>query len=616
MDNVPKVRSAILFLATVGVTIAPASGQPSIEAAFLRVPSAAGARESSKAINQRAHYPGSSGDYQLAVYVRDAMRRFGLRAWIEPFTATVYTPRVLQLQLLAAPVVNFSLRDQRIAADPDGSRSDAGLPFNAGSGDGDVRAPLVYVSRGLEADYATVARAGVAVAGKLVLVRYGAEYRGNLAARAARHGAAGVIFYSDPKDDGFARGSVYPNGPYRPLGVVQRGDVMADDHRQLTIPTLPVTATTAALLLANVRGAAGPTGWAGALPVSYAVGVTQSLVRLHVEMNARSTTLWNTIGELPGSDPSQMVVLGGHRDAWVYGVTDDGSGISTLLEVARGLGAVHRSGWVPKRSIRIAGWDAEEIGELGSSAYVAAHRGELLRGCVAYVNTDESASGPTFGAAGAAALAPVLRAAVGDVLHLSNVGVPAPAGGSDFESFIYTMGTPVLDLGYSGPFGTYHSPFDDLRFASLYADPGFVHHRAIAQTIGVVAIRLASSGAGAFRFEPYVAVLDDGMRDITRTAASVGVTVNPGLSAAVTRFEDAARAYDSNPPTGSGDKALKAVQVLDLVAYSASGYASVAFPRVAAAIASVKQQAVDSAVAATVDDLNQVTAILATINTQ
>jgi N-acetylated-alpha-linked acidic dipeptidase len=442
---------AIFFLAAMA-GICASGAQTSTEATFLQTPSAAGARASSQVINQRAHYAGTAGDYRLAVYMRDAMQGFGLRSWLETFTTTVYTPRVLQLQLLASPVVTFDLRDRAIPADPDGSRADAGLPFNAGSGNGDVRAPMVYVSRGLERDYATLQRAGVRVSGRIVLVRYGAEYRGNLAARAARHGAAGVIFYSDPKDDGYARGPVYPNGPYRPLGAVQRGDVMGDDHQPLPIPTLPVTAFTAQRLLADMRGVSGPAKWAGALPVKYLVGTTTSLVHLHVEMNARPTTLWNTIGEVTGSDPHQMVVLGGHRDAWVYGVTDDGSGISTLLEVARGLGSLHRSGWVPKYTIRIAGWDAEEIGELGSSAYVAAHRDELQRGCIAYLNTDEAASGPRFGAAGAAALAPTLTAVADQVLRVPNVQVDAPAGGSDFESCIYSKGTPGKEIGYRGPF--------------------------------------------------------------------------------------------------------------------------------------------------------------------
>ncbi len=224
----------IAILATVTAGAGSASVPENSEAEFLRIPSAAGARESSQKINAAYHYPGTPGDHALAEYMRDRMNAFGLRARLETFSATVYTPRILQLQLLASPPVTFDLRDRPIPADPDGSRPDAGLPFNAGSASADVRAPLVYVSRGLDGDYATLQHANVTVRGRIVLVRYGAEYRGNLAARAQRHGAAGVIFYSDPKDGGSARGPVYPNGPYRPLGAVQRGDVMGDDNAPLS----------------------------------------------------------------------------------------------------------------------------------------------------------------------------------------------------------------------------------------------------------------------------------------------------------------------------------------------------------------------------------------------
>jgi N-acetylated-alpha-linked acidic dipeptidase len=597
---------AIAGILAIAPAVAPASDEQ-VEAAYLRIPSAAGASASSRVLNEVMHYAGTPGDYRMAAYMRDTMLKYGLKAWIESFPATVFTPRVLQLQLLASPAVTFDLHDEKIAADPDGSRPDAGLPFNAGSGNGDIRARAVYVSRGLEADYQTLAHAGVPVRGRIAIVRYGAEYRGNLAARALAHGAAGVIFYSDPKDDGYGKGRVYPNGPYRPSGVVQRGTVSKHDEA-LAIPTLPVTADTAAKLLANASGKPGPPGWAGDLHLRYAVGTTKDPVHLHVEMNARRTTLWNTIGELTGSSPSQMVILGGHRDAWVYGVTDDGSGISTLLEVARGLGEIAKSGWTPKRTIRIAGWDAEEIGELGSSAYVTAHHDELRDGCVAYVNTDEAASGPAFGAAATGALNQIVGSAVTQVLHIAKPEIDAPGGGSDFESFVYTLGTPVVDMGFSGPLGTYHSPYDDYRYASLYADPGFVHHRSIAQTAGLIAIRLADAPVVAYRFVPYVASLRDGQKTMEHDAMRAAVTVGPGLADAIARFASAAQAYDDAGQDSL--QALQAAQRLDLVTYSANGYASVAFPAIAKAIATKSQANVDAAVQSTGQELDAITDLL------
>ena len=571
-----------LLAATLSAAVIAAPASPSRdEAAFLTIPSSSGASATSRVLDSVYHYPGTPGDYRMAVYMRDRLRSFGLRAWLEPFAATVYTPRALQLQILSSPAVSFDLRDMPMPSDPDGNRGGIGLPFNAGSGSGDVRAPLVDVGKGTDADYARLARSGVTVGGRIVLIRYGAEYRGDLAARAQVHGAAGVIFFSDPLHNPYA------------LYTVQRGEVMGDDNEPLHIPTLPVTATTAQRLIANARLS------------------NPSPIRLHVEMDARRTTLWNTVGEISGADTGQMIVLGGHRDAWEYGVTDDGSGIATLLEVARGLGALHRGGWTPRRSIRIAGFDAEEIGELGSAAYVAAHRAELQRGCVAYVNTDESASGPVFGAAAAGAIAPVAIRSIRDVLHIERPAVDVPAGGSDFEAFIYGIGTPILDIGYTGDFGTYHSPHDDYHYASTVADPGFVHHRTIAQAIGVFAMRLASAPE-PYRFSSYAVALDEGMVSLTTAAAKAHVILDSRLRLAIGRFDRAAVAYDAGSRQNDFANALHAAQQLDMLAYSASGYASVAFPRVADAIASGKQSVVDARLRETAAQLDAIAARLST----
>lgn len=582
-------RAAALFAVTALLgTAAAQDARSQPEAAFLAVPSAAGARASSRILNEHYHYPGTPGDYHLAVWMRDTMRSFGLRAWIESFTATVYTPQLLALQLLTSPSVTFDLRDGKIADDPDGSRAGVPLPFNAGSGNGDIRAPLVEVGRGLDADYERVAGAGVAVRGKIVLIRYGAEYRGNLAARAQRRGAAGVIFYNSPKDE--KPGRVYPNGPNRPPGAVQRGDVMGDDNVPLRIPTLPVTLETAQRLIANAHGA-------------------RALVHLNVRMNARVTTLWNTIGEVIGANPAESIVLGGHRDAWVYGVTDDGSGIATLVEVARGLGKLERSGWKPRRSIRIAGWDAEEIGEYGSAEYVRRHRAELQHGCIAYINVDESAAGPHFRSEVAGALAPVMLSAVSSVLKIARPPADDPSGGSDYESFIYALGTPIINLGYGGAFGTYHSTYDDFRYAALFADPGFVHHRTIAQTVGVIALRLADATAIPYRFAPYGKSLDAGLKTLSKVAATKNLTLPPGLGAAIARFETAAQTYDA-AAAHSETPMLQTAQKLDLLAYSANGYASVAFPTVANAISGGSQAAVNAATSTAASALDEITAQL------
>jgi N-acetylated-alpha-linked acidic dipeptidase len=579
-----------MIVATLSLMSALAQAAPADnETVFLRAPSSKGARASSKVLNHYYHYPGTPGDYKLAVYMRDTLQKFGLKAWIEPFETTVYTPRLLQLQILTPTPITFDLHDGKIAADPDGSRPGVPLPFNAGSGNGEVRAHVVDVGRGLDADYARLESAGVNVHGNIALIRYGAEYRGNLAARAQARGVAGVIFYNSPKDEG--PGRAYPNGPNRPPGAVQRGDVMGDDNVPLHIPTLPVTLYTAQRLLANMHGA-------------------NALVHLYVAMNSQRATLWNTIGEVTGADPKQSIIMGGHRDGWVYGVTDDGSGISTLLEVARGLGALQRTGWQPARTIRIAGWDGEEIGELGSAEYVRAHRDELSRGCLAYINVDESAAGSHFRASIAGALTPTVLPAVHSVLKIANPKVNDPSGGSDYEPFIYALGTPIVNLGYGGAFGTYHSTYDDFRYAELFADPGFVHHRTIAQTVGLIAIRLADAPNIPYHFAPYGKSLDAALVTLAKSATQAGLTLSPDLQTAINDFKTAAAAHDGATQPANDATALKTAQRLDLLAYSANGYASVAFPKIAAAIATKKQSDLDAAVKQTVSELNSISATL------
>ncbi len=602
--------SALVCIVFLTLGASPGSRLSADEAAFLKIPSADGARETSMFINEQMHYPGTPGDHRLALYMRDRMRELGLKAQVESFQVTVYTPKTLQLQLLSKPAVTFDLHEGRIASDPDGSRPDAGIPFNAGSGNGDVRAPLVYVSRGLEADYGTVQRAGVDVRGKIALVRYGAEFRGNLAKRAQDHGAAGVIFYSDPAEDGFKRGGVYPGGRFRPAESVQRGTVAFND-KELAIPILPVTSITARRLLADMTGVAGPATWAGGLPVPYVIGTSRSPVHLHVEMNAKPTTLWNSVGEITGSDPSQSVILGGHRDAWVYGVTDDGSGIASLLEVARGLGALHRQGWTPTRSIRIVGFDAEEIGELGSHAYVRMHHDELQRGCVAYINLDEVATGTRFNASATAAVSSAVADAALRVDGLANVKVRTPGGGSDFEPFIYDIGAPVISVGFSGPLGTYHSSYDDFAYAANVADPGFVHHRKIAQTAGAMALQLADSAAIPYTLLPYGTVLTAGATATGAAAQLAHVQFDASsLNAAIARFQTAARAFDAAHAAKDNATLLRVVHHLDALAYASNGYAAVPFPALAAAIASGRQQAVDGAIRQTVSSIDAASALL------
>lgn len=607
------------FLAVcLGVSIAGAAradngapGDRQIEQYLLDVPTSQGALDDSAWINREAHYPGSSGDYKLAVWMRDKLASYGFKTEIEPVYAQVPILKKAVLELLVKPRVDFDLKEVRIDQDPDASRTDSGVPFNAWSGSGDVSAPLVYANHGLDDDYQTLDRNHVDVHGKIVLVRYGAQFRGDLARRAMDKGAAGVILYSEPADrDGSDHGVAYPDGPYRPMGSVQRGSLRGP---ALKIPVLPVSALTARRLLQDINGQEPPAAWRGGMDAQYAIGTTRDLVHMRVDESYNWLWIWNTIGVLPGEDGAHTVILGGHRDAWVYGVTDNGSGISTLLEAARALGYVYHAGWRPKYNIQIAGWDGEEIGEAGSQSYVRTHFWSLSRGCIAYINADETATGNFFYTTATAALAPLappiarlvpdpheLSETVWDRWRKQDGGVQtfAPGGGSDHDAFLYLVGIPTMQMAFGGTFGVYHSAFDDLTYATTQADPQFANHQALSQLLALTAFRLASQ-AQPYRLDAYVPSMRQALAQLTNNNGT-GVSLDP-IAQAIDRFAAAGLS------TASTDNAIAAVHRLNLLFYGYEGYSAIAFPKLTEAMNGGDRAAVQAAVDKTAGEIDAVT---------
>jgi N-acetylated-alpha-linked acidic dipeptidase len=605
-----------------------ASAERATEREFIDLPTVAGVRESALMLQRRPHYAGSDADRELAYETRDLLAGYGFEATVDAFRARVDTPRKLGLEiapsgsvpiprtsLLMRPgpeAIGLTLREVPLAGDPPTADGGVSTPFNSGSGDGDVWAPFVYAGRGTPGDYDTLERAHVDVRGAIVLVRYGAEFRGLLAEHAQSHGAAGVLFYSDPKDDGFARGPVDPNGPWRPLTAVQRGSVGEKIH----IPTMPISARNAQRLLAYSRGVAGPPAWSGAMAGPYLLGRSVALVHLVVEMNRTPTTLYNTVARLPGDDDTHPVILGAHRDAWVFGISDNGDGVTVLLEVARGLGFLHGAHWRPRRTIVIALWDGEEIGLVGSTHYVRTHATELTR-AVAYLNADENVTGTRFRAEAAAAIAPAIVAAtksVPDPARLATTvfdrwskqshgaAVQVPGGGSDHEPFLFEAGVPVTGgIGFDGPLGVYHSSYDTLAFAENIADPGLALHRATAQIYGVLALRLADADVIPYQFGGYTPLLRAGYLRIATRVASQRLTVDLStFKNTIDRFARAAAGID--PMIAAAridlpDNELVAVHALDTLLYGVNGYASEAFPDIGAALSTGPGPAVSAALA-------------------
>jgi N-acetylated-alpha-linked acidic dipeptidase len=645
-----------------GFTALSSDAEYDMESRFLDIPSAAGALATATAVAAEPHYAGSDGDYKLAIYVRDALKSYGFDATIETLTARVDQPKKLILELIPtgvrpitlpafvpiarrrreraklaannkgaapAPPDGLDLREIPDPADPDTANPAVGLPFIAGSADGDVTAPLVYAGRGLDTDYALLTAHEIDTHRAILLIRYGADTRTALVRRAEAHGAAGVVLYDDPADDGFGRGAVYPNGPWRPATSVQRGSV----GEGITIPVLPISAANAQLLLAALHGPSAPRPWSGALPVIYPFARGPATVRLVVELQRKVTTLWNTVGILHGTAPEQALVLGAQRDAWVYGLGPGGGGIVTLLETARGLGYLAHTGWQPDRTIVVAAWDGEELGSSGSLAYIKRHGDELREGSVAYLDTSPSVTGPTFGAAAVAAIAPSIADATHQVDDPAQPGTTVyegwafrtrgvlpplerPAGGSDLTPFLFGAGTPSASAGFSGPFGPYHSSFDTLQFARTISDPDFELHRTIAQIYGVAAMRLADADVVPYHFSAYVPLMRSALQSLAATARKAHVALDTrGFDYSLRRFTASAIRSDAATKRAAtaadADRELEAARIIDLTAYGVDGGTAVTFPDVARALHAGNTVALAEAVARTRTTLERAAQLIA-----
>jgi N-acetylated-alpha-linked acidic dipeptidase len=635
-----------------GFTVTGSNLEFALEDRFLDIPSAAGALEAAAALAAQPHYAGSAGDYKLALYVRDRFKEFGFDTSMETLTARVDVPKKLTLELVPtgvrpatfpayvplaqrrlfqkkrpAPVPSggvqpepgegLDLRELPDPNDADTANPAVGLPFIAGSGDGNITAPLVYAGHGTPADYALLDAHAIEPKGAVLLIRLGTDTRGTLVRRAQAHGASGVLLYDDPADDGFARGATDPNGPWRPLNSVQRGSVGAG----ITIPVLPISAANARTLLAALHGPTAPRPWTGALSVGYPFARGPAAVHMDVEMIRKTTTLWNTIGILHGSLPGQALVLGAQRDAWVYGIGAGGGGTVTLIEAARGLGYLAHTGWTPLRTIVLAAWDGEELGSYGSLAYLKRHGDEIRSTSIAYLNTEPSVTGGTFGADAVAAIAPTIA----DASHL--VADPARPGGTIYDRwafrtrgalppidrglggvdrapFLFGAGTPTANASFTGPFGPYHSSYDTLQFARTFSDPQFDLHRAIAQIYGIAMLRLANADVVPYHFSTYVGPMDSALRSLAALARTRKVTLDTrGFDAAIKRFRSSAARSDAATKRAANgaaaDQKMEAARILDLAAYGIDGDTGITFPDVVRAIREGDQNAVNLAVART-----------------
>jgi len=542
-----------------------------LEARFKSMPDPARMREAMRRLSARPHHVGSPYDKDNAEWILNEFKSYGWDAHIENFDVLFPTPLERIVELVAPTTFRASLQETALPNDPTSSQQSEQLPsYNAYSVDGDVTGPLVFVNYGIPADYDELEQRGISVKGAIVIAKYGGSWRGIKPKVAAEHGAIGCLIYSDPRNDGYAGGDVFPNGPMRPAQGVQRGSVAdmpvypgdpltpgvgaTKNAKRLTlaqaatitkIPVLPISYGDAQPLLAALGGPLAPDAWRGGLPITYRLGAGPARVHLRVKSDWSIKTLYDVIAKLPGTtEADQWIIRGNHHDAWVNGAQDPISGLVAELEEARALGALYKQGWHPKRTIIYAAWDGEEPGLLGSTEWVETHADELKAHAVAYLNSDTNSRG-YFDAEGSHSLEKFINGVAMDVddpeagvsswkrLQASRIvnGSPdvrkdardredlrisALGSGSDYSSFIDHLGIASLNLGYGGEDegGIYHSIYDDFYWFTHFSDTAFVYERALAQAAGISVLRLANADLLPFAFTNLAETVQGYVKDL------------------------------------------------------------------------------------------------------
>jgi N-acetylated-alpha-linked acidic dipeptidase len=532
------------------------------EEQFRAIPSPENLRAYMQRLSARPHNVGSPYDKDNAEWIASKFKEFGLDTHIETFSVLYPTPKERLVELVdGGPHFTAKLQEPVVPQDPTSNQTSEQLPtYNAYSIDGDVTGPLVYVNYGLPEDYQVLEQRGVSVKGAIVIARYGHSWRGIKPLVGAEHGAIGCIIYSDPRDDGYSGGEVFPVGAWRPSEGVQRGSVqdssifMGDpltpgvgatadakrvpikEAKTLTkIPVLPISYADAQPLLSAIAGPVAPATWRGGLPITYRIGPGPAKVHLKVFSNWDTKPLYDVIGKIPGStNPDEWVIRGNHHDAWVNGAEDPISGMVAVMEEARGMGELVKAGWKPRRTMIYCAWDGEEPGLLGSTEWVETHVDDLRKHAVAYINSDSNGRG-YFSLEGSHTLEHFINDVARDIqdpetklstwkreqLRQLNSAESAEArkelrtradlrldmlgGGSDHAPFINFAGVASLGIGFDGEDhgGIYHSIYDDFYWYTHFSDTDFVYGRALSQAGGTAMMRLADADLLPFQFSDF-----------------------------------------------------------------------------------------------------------------
>jgi N-acetylated-alpha-linked acidic dipeptidase len=601
------------------------SRQAKIDQDFLAVPDPTRAQQDLKTLTAVPHVAGSKEDYDTALFVAGKFKAAGLDTQIVPYKAWMNLPQevFLEARNTEGKVLMQGPSPEHVDSDPyqDDPRI---LPaFHGGSPSGDVTADAVYVNYGRPEDFKRLDDLHINVAGKIVIARYGMNFRGVKVYLAQQRGAAGVIIYSDPADDGYFQGDKYPRGPWRPDSGVQRGSVqymfkypgdpttpgvastpnLPASRRlppsQITslpaIPSMPLSYKDAAPILENLGGPVAPREWQGALPFSYHLGGAGAIkVHMRLKMDYALRTVWDVIGKVQGSEfPDDWVVAGNHRDAWVFGAVDPGSGTVAMLEAVRGMGGLLAQGWKPRRTLVFGSWDAEEEGLIGSTEWAEDHAKQLAH-AVVYINTDASVSGVHFEASAVPSLKQFIREATMEVAsprggsvydewkkelidaaarrHFGKEFSEAPASsvagggevrvgdlgsGSDYTPFFQHLGIPSTDVGSTGSYGVYHSAFDDYTWFVMNADPTFVYEQEMARVFGLEVLHMADADVLPYDYVTYARQIQTYLYAAQSRARDAGLSSLDfnAAQAAANRFAAEANVVSAKQTSAKGDLA-------------------------------------------------------------
>jgi N-acetylated-alpha-linked acidic dipeptidase len=581
-----------------GFTSATSAKQLEIETKFRSLISPERERDFHRYFTSMPHPAGTPQDREVAEHIAQTWREQGIEdVTIRQYDVLSSLPKAIAVEMVSPVAYKAGLREDAYNADPDTANPAVRSAWLSMSASGDVTAPVVYAHSGNPADYEVLSRAGIDVRGKIVLVRYSNpySYRGFKALTAQEHGAAGILIYSDPAEDGYKKGKVFPDGPWGPESHIQRGSVTYDfivpgdpltpgwasvpgakrippeEARSLPkIMAVPLSWRDAKPLLENMGGPVAPKDWQGGLPIRYRLG-GNAKVHLHVDMDTRVMPYYVVEGRIRGAQfPDEWVVLGNHHDAWEYGGVDPSSGTASMMEMTRAFGELLKQGVRPSRTLVFCSWDGEEVGLTGSTEWGEQFEPELKQKAIAYLNVDSSTAGPDFDGSAVASLAPELLEATRsftdpktglslyeawrktaqrkakeekshtpvDAANLVDVRI---GSGSDHTVFLNHDGVPVIGLEFEGPYGVYHSVYDDFYWMNHFGDPGYRYHTLMSQLWGVLSMRLANSDVVPYDFATYATKLREFIEEVQKKkGARQNLNFRP-LLASVAEFEAAGK---------------------------------------------------------------------------